>query len=87
MARPIVGSLQGEAADILRRSGGALVVEPENSHELAQAVLRLYHQEGQARREMGQRGREFVTANYSRQALAAAYLDVMEEAVAEYQCR
>jgi glycosyltransferase involved in cell wall biosynthesis len=87
MARPIVGSLRGEAADILHRSGGAYVVEPENSHELAQAVLRLYHQDEQARREMGQRGREFVAANYSRRSLAAAYLDVMKEAVAKYRCR
>ena len=87
MARPIVGSLRGEAADILRRSGGALVVEPENSHELTQAILRLYRQEEEGRREMGQRGRDFVTAHYSRQALAASYLDVMKEAVIEYRSR
>jgi glycosyltransferase involved in cell wall biosynthesis len=87
MGRPIVGSLRGEAADILRRSGSALVVEPENSHELAQAVLRLFHLEDQTRQEMGQLGREFVTAHYSRRALAASYVDVMKEAVAEYRSR
>jgi glycosyltransferase involved in cell wall biosynthesis len=85
MACPIIGSLRGEAADILRRSEGALVVEPENSHELAQAILHLYRLEKQTRRDMGQRGRRFVNAHYSRQALAASYMDVLTEAVAEYR--
>jgi hypothetical protein len=85
MARPIIGSLRGEAAEILRRSGGGLVVEPENSHELTQAVLNLYHREKQARHEMGQRARRFANAHYSRQTLAASYMDVLREAVAEYR--
>lgn len=84
MAKPIVASLRGEAADILRRSGGAIVVEPEDSDAVAQAVLRLYHQREEAR-EMGQRGRRFVVEHYSRASLAARYLNVMSEAVNEYQ--
>lgn len=84
MARPIVGSVRGEAAEILRRSGGALIVEPENSHAIVQAVLQLYNQKNQAQ-ELGQQGRKFVVAHYSRQALAAAYIDVMKEAIAEYR--
>jgi hypothetical protein len=86
MAKPIVGSLRGEAADILRRSGGAIVVEPEDSSAVAQAILRLYHQPCQAQ-EMGRRGREFVIEHYSRRSLAARYLNVMEEAVNEYRGR
>jgi hypothetical protein len=86
MARPIVGSVRGEAADILRRSGGALIVEPENSHAIAQAVLQLYNQENQAQ-DLGQQGRKFVVAHYSRRELAAAYIDVMKEAIAEYRSR
>jgi glycosyltransferase involved in cell wall biosynthesis len=84
MAKPIVGSLRGEAADILRRSGGAIVVEPEDSSAIAQAILRLYHQREQAN-EMGRRGREFVIEHYSRRSLAARYMNVMEEAVNEYR--
>jgi glycosyltransferase involved in cell wall biosynthesis len=84
MAKPIVGSLRGEAADILRRSGGGVVVEPEDSNAIAEAILRLYHQREQAV-EMGRRGREFVIENYSRRQLAARYMKVMEEAVNEYR--
>lgn len=84
MSKPIVGSLRGEAADILRRSGGGIVVEPEDSSAIAGAILRLYHQREQAL-EMGRRGREFVVENYSRRLLAARYMKIMEEAVDEYR--
>jgi glycosyltransferase involved in cell wall biosynthesis len=87
MARPIVASVQGEAADILRRSNGAVVVEPENSHQLARAIMDLYHQDEQARRQMGEQGRKFVKEYYSRQQLAASYLALMNEVVAEYRGR
>lgn len=86
MAKPIVGSVRGEAADILRRSGGALVVEPEDSRAIAQAILRLYHNQGEAR-AMGKLGRDFVVENYSRRSLAANYLGVIEEAIQQYPGR
>ncbi len=85
MGRPIIGSLRGEAAEILKRSGAALIVEPEDSHALADAVLDLYRRPAEARREMGRRGHEFVVSHYSRQTLATRYLDLMNEAIAEYR--
>jgi len=85
MARPIVGSVRGEAADILRRSNGAVVVSPENSQELARAIMDLYHSDDQARRRMGERGRQFVEQYYSRKVIAASYLELLTEAVAAYQ--
>lgn len=84
MGRPVVGSVRGEAADILRRSGGALLVEPEDSRAIAGAVLGL-SRDAERAREMGRRGREFVVANYSRRSLAAAYLSVIEGAVEEHR--
>ena len=84
MGKPIIGSLRGEAADILRRSGGAMVVEPEDSRAVAEAILRLYHHPEQAE-TLGRRGREFVIELYSRRSLAIRYVSVMEEAVNEYR--
>jgi glycosyltransferase involved in cell wall biosynthesis len=86
MARPIVGSLAGEAADILRKSGGAKVVQPEDHEAMAGAILNLYQNRDKAR-EMGRRGRDFVIQNYSRHTLAAAYSEVINEAVSEYQSK
>jgi len=86
MARPIIGSVQGEAADILQRSGGAVVVEPENSTAIAQTVLMLYQNQDDARR-IGQQGHQFVVDHYSRHALAIRYLAVLNQAIAAYQSR
>lgn len=84
MERPIVGSVRGEAADILRRSKSALVVEPENPKAIAESILYLYHH-GKKRRAMGQEGRKFVAENYSRRSTANKYLEVLSEAVDVYK--
>ena len=84
MGRPIIGSVAGESAEILLRSRGALVVESEDSQEMANAVLGLY-QNSQKRREMGEEGRKFVQEYYSRSALAENYLKVLEDAVSDYR--
>jgi len=41
MGRPIVAGVKGEAADLLRRSGAALVVPPGDAAALAQAFIEL----------------------------------------------
>jgi glycosyltransferase involved in cell wall biosynthesis len=83
MGRPIIGSVRGESAQILRRSGGALVVEPEDGAAIAQAILWAceHPQEAQS---MGQRARQFVLEHYSRRSLAARYGRVINDAIAEY---
>jgi len=83
MARPIIGSVRGEAADILRQSGGALIVEPEDSEAIVQAILWMYQHPDEAH-AMGQKGRQFVMDEYSRSSLAALYVDVMNEAILEF---
>jgi len=83
MKRPIIGALRGEAAEILTRSGGAVIVPPENDEALANAVRELLGDQ-RRRAAMGERGRQFVVDHYSRAALAASYLDLMNEAVGEY---
>ncbi len=83
MGRPIIASLCGEPAEILERSGSAVIVPPEDSGGIAEAVLHLYN-DGNAAEKMGARGRTFVTDHYSRRHLAAAYLEVLEQAVESY---
>lgn len=60
---PVIYSGEGEAADLVLSSGGGVVVEPENSEDLAQAILEL--KQNPERREMGRRGRQFVQKNYA----------------------
>src|SRR5262249_62180566 len=41
--RPVIGAVRGEARDILQRSGGALLVDPERGDQLATAIDDLRH--------------------------------------------
>jgi glycosyltransferase involved in cell wall biosynthesis len=83
MSRPILASLRGEAAGILDKSGGAMVVAPEDSGAIAGAIRELFLNPPLAA-ALGQRGRQFVIDNYSRQALARQYIQVIEDACRDY---
>jgi len=74
--KAVVGSVRGEPATILVEAG-ALVVEPETPHELAQALRRLAS-DPEGRAAMGERGRRYVEQHYDRAALARRYLELME---------
>jgi glycosyltransferase involved in cell wall biosynthesis len=76
---PVVGSVAGEAADILKASGGARVVPPEDADAIAREIRSL-HGDAAARRALGAAGRAFVAANYTRTKLAADYLAILESA-------
>jgi glycosyltransferase involved in cell wall biosynthesis len=75
--RPIVASLAGEAAEILKRSGAALVVPPEDAEALAAGVRRLAGDEGLCAR-LGAAGPGFVAAHYDRRRLADEYLELLQ---------
>jgi hypothetical protein len=76
MQRPVIGSVSGEAAGILR-DAVQLVVEPENPDQLAGAIAELAV-DPERRHQLAQHGREFVRDRYSRAALARIYETVLE---------
>lgn len=76
---PIVGSVAGESAEILERAG-ATVVPPQQPDRLAAALVEL-SADPDRRQHQRKLGREFVSAEYNREALARRYLEVLEEAV------
>ncbi|MCK4823966.1 glycosyltransferase, partial [bacterium] len=76
--KPIIASLRGEAADILKQSGGALVIPPEDVKALVESIRFLKENPGQ-RQIMGRNGRIFVHKNYDRRKLALQYLTVLEK--------
>jgi glycosyltransferase involved in cell wall biosynthesis len=75
--RPVVGSVAGEAAEILEASGAAIVVPPEDAPAIAAAVAHLAD-DAALRETLASRARPYVAAHYDRGALAARYLDVLE---------
>ncbi len=76
--KPIIASLRGESADILMKSGAALIIPPENPEELVRAI-KVLKSDPQRCGQMGQSGRTFVENNYDRNMLARRYLTLMEK--------
>ena len=81
MGCPIVASVRGESADILQESGAAEVVAPEDSRAMAEAIRNL-SREKLRRTQMAGNGRGYVERQFSRNALARRYLDVIGQAIA-----
>ncbi|MBU3217103.1 glycosyltransferase family 4 protein [Clostridium estertheticum] len=63
---PIILPVQGEAAKLINNANAGIVVEPENSKEIAEAVLKLYN-DIELRNELGENGRAYVMENYARE--------------------
>jgi glycosyltransferase involved in cell wall biosynthesis len=76
MARPIILGVEGCAAELLDEAGAGINIQPENEHELVEAVERLAADPALAR-SFGQSGQQFVTAHYDREVLAQRYMDTL----------
>ncbi len=65
--RPVVAAVSGDAAEVVRKSGGGIVVSPGDGSAMAGAIEQLIA-DPQRRRDLGRAGSDFVQRNYSRQA-------------------
>jgi glycosyltransferase involved in cell wall biosynthesis len=83
--KAVVGSVRGEAAQILTEAG-AVVVAPEDSAALAAALADLAAAP-RRRAQLGQLGRSFVERCYDRAALAREYRKVLDQAAASRRDR
>lgn len=78
--KPVVGSLCGDAEEVLAASGGGIVTAPESGPEMADAITSLAADPGR-RAAMGVAGAAFVEQNYSRRALGEKLVSTAEEVV------
>jgi colanic acid biosynthesis glycosyl transferase WcaI len=76
-ARPVILGVDGQARTIMEQARGGLVIEPESSDALANAVLYLAANQEIAR-ALGERGRKYIVDNYSRDRTAAKYIHTLE---------
>ncbi|MDQ7785934.1 MAG: glycosyltransferase, partial [Desulfomonilaceae bacterium] len=77
MAKPIFVSVDGEARSLVEEAQAGSYVPPENADALCEAILRAVGNP-ELLSSMGERGREFVLANYDRRVLAERYLKLLE---------
>jgi glycosyltransferase involved in cell wall biosynthesis len=75
-AKPVVGSVAGESAQILREAGAA-VVAPEDSDAIAFAIRELAADPAR-RAAMGRQGRTYVERFFDRAELAREYRKLLE---------
>lgn len=66
---PVLAMVNGEAADVVRRSGGGVTCAAGDAAGLADAVLRLAAAAPTERAEMGRRGKAFSAKEFDRAAL------------------
>jgi colanic acid biosynthesis glycosyl transferase WcaI len=76
-ARPVILGVDGQARTILEEAGGGLVIEPENSQALVNAICQLAANREMAR-GLGRKGREHIVRKFSRRQTAEKYVRVLE---------
>jgi glycosyltransferase involved in cell wall biosynthesis len=80
MGRPIVAGVSGETAEILRRSGAAVIAPPEQPQALAEAICALADMPLEQRQAMGRAGRAFYREALSFDQAIERTLAVLERA-------
>jgi glycosyltransferase involved in cell wall biosynthesis len=81
-ARPTVLSVAGEAETVLNEANAGLSCHPEDPAGMAQAIRHLQTHPEEAQ-QMGERGRDYVLKNYSRQVQAQALETLLEGIIKE----
>jgi len=76
-ARPVILAVDGEARRIMDEAGAGIFVEPQNSPDLAAAIVRLA-EDPELCNVLGSNGRNYVADHFSRQQTAERYIDVLE---------
>jgi colanic acid biosynthesis glycosyl transferase WcaI len=76
-ARPVILGVDGQARTILEEAIGGIVIEPENSDALVNAIRSLAANLERAR-ELGQNGRQHMIRKFSRRYTAEKYIAVLE---------
>lgn len=81
---PIAASvpLTGTAAKAIQKSGGGVVVPPENEQALADAILDLYNHP-EKRRTLSEKARQYAIENYSYEQALNRYESLFSELLAE----
>jgi glycosyltransferase involved in cell wall biosynthesis len=80
---PVVQPRRGAFPEILERTGGGILVEPDDTGSLAQGILSLWKDPALAE-ELGQRGAKGVSEHYSASRMALRALEVYNNIAAAH---
>lgn len=83
-ARPVILGVDGHAREIMQEAKAGIFFDPENSADLADAVMRLAA-DPPLREALGRNGRRYVLQHFSYRRTAKTYLDVLAGLLGEEQ--
>lgn len=83
--KPVIAT-RTDGFEILEESNAGILINPENSHEFADAIIRLLQNED-LRKQMGANGRKYVVENNSWASVAKKVAEVCENMIAEHNKR
>lgn len=82
-ALPVICTVQGHAAKLVRESGGGIVLQKRDAASLAEALATLASMTEEARHAMGERGRAYGLSRFNAVALARQSAAVVANAPAD----
>lgn len=71
--KPVLVAMDGPGADLVRDPRAGIAISPEDAVAFSEAIRSLRDLPPEDRAAMGQRGREYLLANFSRQVVLAEY--------------
>ena len=85
--RPIIGMLDGEGADVIKRAGAGLVCPAGDSAALAKTIQRFAETSPEDRRRMGKQGQAYAKVEFDRNTLVTRLLTLLEESISLHQLK
>lgn len=85
--RPIIGMLDGERADVIKRAGAGFVCPAGDSAALAETVQRFAETSLEDRRQMGKQGQAYAKAEFDRNTLVTRLLALLEESISLHRLK
>lgn len=77
--KPIIAGLSGEAAEILRQSGGAIVTQPADVKAMAEGLVKLATMTDAERRQMGERALCHYAEHFSMDSAIDRTIQIIED--------
>ena len=80
-AKPILGSLNGEGAKVIKESGAGICSEAENARALADSAIKLYSMTPDEREKLGQWGHQYFLKNFEQGIVIDKIENIMKKLV------
>ncbi|MCK9175604.1 MAG: glycosyltransferase family 4 protein [Desulforhopalus sp.] len=79
--KPLLMAVKGDAADLVKKAGAGIIVEPENPQDIARGVIELAQMNDETRCRMGELGAQFYRQNMSFERAADRFEKIFTAAV------